>query len=134
MATSLFNFLFRRPSTSINIPKFPYDIKDNPYRSKRSWPPDFTQLSQKHQFRLERRYKRRAKLKWARPNWNKAIKLVQWGSILFVTVYGVLFLDVHQGRGATVFDGVRAWYWEQVESLGESRGGRPRDGGAEQKG
>jgi hypothetical protein len=59
-----------------------FDIYSNPYRAKRSWPPDFTKLTPKHQFRLERRYKRRVKLKWARPRWTKAVKLMQLGSIV----------------------------------------------------
>ena len=41
-------------------------------------------------------------------------------------VYGVLFLEVRDGREVgvgerrerTVFDGVRAWYWGQVGELG----------------
>lgn len=53
----------------------------NAYKAKKTWPPDFSQLSQKHQFRLERRYRRRTKLAWARPRWNKMVKLATWGSI-----------------------------------------------------
>lgn len=60
--------------------KVPY-IFTNPYKAKRLWPPDFTKISPKHQFRLERRYKRRAKLKWARPRWTKGVKLAQMASV-----------------------------------------------------
>lgn len=103
---SLFSGLFRRaPKTPEFVPNFPYTWETNPFRCKRTWPPDFTQLSQKHQFRLERRYRRRSQLKWARPNWTKGVKLAQWGSIIFVSIYGVLYLDV--GDGSTPFDGVR---------------------------
>ena len=92
---SLFGGLFRKaPQISENIPKFAFTIETNPYRCKRTWPPDFSKLSQKHQFRLERRYRRRAKLKWARPNWTKGVRLAQWGSIVFVLIYGVLFMQV----------------------------------------
>jgi hypothetical protein len=59
----------------------PY-VYTNPYKAKRLWPPDFSKLSPKHQFRLERRYKRRAKLKWERPRWTKAVKMVQMGSVV----------------------------------------------------
>lgn len=58
----------------------PY-IHTNPYKAKRLWPPDFTKIPPKHQFRLERKYKRRAKLKWARPRWTKGVKLVQMASV-----------------------------------------------------
>ncbi|KAL1856585.1 hypothetical protein Plec18170_003554 [Paecilomyces lecythidis] len=65
----------------------------SPYQPKRSWPPDMSKLSKKHQFRLERKYRRRAALKYARPKWTKATKLVQWGIIGFVLIYAVLFMD-----------------------------------------
>ncbi|KAG9246457.1 hypothetical protein BJ878DRAFT_496894 [Calycina marina] len=58
----------------------PY-IYTNPFRAKRHWPPDFSKFSQKQQFRFERTYKRRTKLKWARPKWVKGVKLVQMASI-----------------------------------------------------
>lgn len=109
------------------LPKFPsaspisaskITAANNPYQSKRSWPPDFTKLSQKHQFRLERRYRRRAKLKWARPNWTKFVKLAQWGSILGVVVYGVLFMEVgDKGEEATPFERIREWYKNGMEDL-----------------
>ncbi|RWA08295.1 hypothetical protein EKO27_g6813 [Xylaria grammica] len=37
-----------------------------PYKPKKVWPPDFSKLSEKEQFRFERRYKRRVKLAAAR--------------------------------------------------------------------
>ncbi|KAB8074127.1 hypothetical protein BDV29DRAFT_127243 [Aspergillus leporis] len=65
----------------------------SPYKPKRQWPPDMTKLSPKHQFRLERKYRRRAALKFARPKWVKMTKLIQWGVIGFVLVYAVLFME-----------------------------------------
>ncbi|KAF7592450.1 hypothetical protein BBP40_000231 [Aspergillus hancockii] len=65
----------------------------SPYKPKRQWPPDMTKLSPKHQFRLERKYRRRAALKFARPKWVKMTKLVQWGVIGFVLVYALLFME-----------------------------------------
>lgn len=59
-----------------------YDINSNPYRAKKTWPPVFSELNSRHQFRLERRYRRRSKLKWARPTWNKWVKVTQLGSIV----------------------------------------------------
>lgn len=52
-----------------------------PYRPKREWPPDMSQLSKEQRFRLERKYRRRAKLKYERPNWDKWTKIVQWSLI-----------------------------------------------------
>ncbi|KAL1965039.1 hypothetical protein VTN77DRAFT_6099 [Rasamsonia byssochlamydoides] len=65
----------------------------SPYKPKRQWPPDMSKLSPKHQFRLERKYRRRAALKYARPKWVKATKLVQWGLIGFILIYAVLFME-----------------------------------------
>jgi hypothetical protein len=54
----------------------------NRYRAQRPWPPDFSKMDPKQQFRLERRYRRRTKLAYTRPKWTKAVKLVQFGSVL----------------------------------------------------
>ena len=48
------------------------------YKPKRQWPPDMSKLSPKHQFRLERKYRRRAALKYARPKFIKTVTLAQW--------------------------------------------------------
>ncbi|TVY13831.1 hypothetical protein LARI1_G008177 [Lachnellula arida] len=88
-------------------------IYTNPYKAKRLWPPDFEKMSPKHQFRLERRFRRRSKLQWARPRWTKAVKMVQFGSIVFVAVYGVLFLD-WDGMGNPEhppFQTIRTWFF-----------------------
>lgn len=126
MASGIFSSLFGRSRQPPEFPpRFPYDIKNNPYQCKRPWPPNFEQLSQKHQFRLERRYRRRTKLKWARPVWKKWTTLAQWGSIVGVLVYGVLYLEVDDARGGrTVFDGIRSW-WGDATSSPRSRNGRP---------
>lgn len=58
-----------------------FDIHSNPYKAKRLWPPDFSKLSPKHQFRLERKFRRRSQLKWARPRWKKFVNLTQWATI-----------------------------------------------------
>ncbi|OCL12123.1 hypothetical protein AOQ84DRAFT_373345 [Glonium stellatum] len=108
----MFSTLIRR---SAEAPKPLFDFDANPYKAKRTWPPDFSKLSPKHQFRLERRYKRRAKLKWARPGWTKGVKLAQWGSGIFVLTYGVLFMD--WGREDTPFRGIRDWYKGIADSI-----------------
>lgn len=60
-----------------------FDVFTNPYRAKKVWPPDFTGLSPQAQLRFEKKYKRRLALVYARPRWDKAIKLIQ-----LVTVTG----------------------------------------------
>lgn len=58
----------------------PIHVHFNPYKTKKTWPPDFSKLSQRYQLRLERKYRRRMKLKFARPVWTKATILLQWGA------------------------------------------------------
>ncbi|KAF4637501.1 hypothetical protein G7Y89_g587 [Cudoniella acicularis] len=116
----MFSTLVRRTAQQ-KIPQ-PHDVPfiyTNPYKAKRQWPPDFSKISQKHQFRLERRYRRRSKLKWARPRWTKAVKLAQLGSIVFVTFYGVLFLDWNtQGNPDNPpFQGIRNWFFGITGSI-----------------
>ena len=99
------------------------NVQNNSYKAQRLWPPDFAKMDPKEQLRLERRYRRRAKLAYTRPRWNQAVKLTQWGSItcmchpitvaswngdsqmgIVVLGYSVLFMD--WGSTYTPFDGV----------------------------
>jgi len=140
MATGVLSSLFRRAPPAAPLIHVPFTAATNPYRCKRTWPPEFSQLSRKHQFRLERRYRRRTKLKWARPTWTKVTTLAQWGTILFVLVYGVLYLDmsVEGQEQGTPFDAIRRWYREQIAELGGARmqdgQAREREGAVGQKG
>ena len=63
------------------------------YRANKTWPPDFERLPEKHKFRLERKYRRRSKMRMARPRWTKGVKLAQYGSILAVLTYGIFGLN-----------------------------------------
>ncbi|PYH34595.1 uncharacterized protein BO87DRAFT_376473 [Aspergillus neoniger CBS 115656] len=81
----------------------------SPYKPKRQWPPDMSKLSPKHQFRLERKYRRRAALKYARPKWVKATKITQWVVIGFVLVYALLFMEWDE-RGSP-FDEIRRTFF-----------------------
>jgi hypothetical protein len=73
-------------------------IDINPYKAKHPWPPEFSSLSQKEQFRLERKYRRRAKLAYTRPRWQKTVKLAQWSLGSFVVIYGVFFYEWDTAR------------------------------------
>ncbi|KAI0395637.1 hypothetical protein F5Y17DRAFT_182222 [Xylariaceae sp. FL0594] len=79
------------------------------YKPKKVWPPDFKNLSRMEQFRLEKKYKRRVKLATARPRWDKFVRLAQLGSVSFVLVYSVLFMDWNTERQP--FEGVRNAFW-----------------------
>lgn len=119
----MFSTLARRAAQAATkeAEAIPY-IFTNPYKAQRSWPPDFSKLHPKAQFRLERKYKRRAKLKWARPRWTKGVKLAQMGVISFVLVYGVLFLDWNNAAHAArpehePFQGIRSWFFGLTGSM-----------------
>ncbi|TGJ78730.1 hypothetical protein E0Z10_g10037 [Xylaria hypoxylon] len=85
------------------------------YKPKKVWPPDFSRLSEKEQFRFERRYKRRVRLATARPRWDKYVKLAQLGSVTFVLVYSVLFMDWNTEKQP--FDGIRSRFWGVIGAL-----------------
>ncbi|KAI0376382.1 hypothetical protein F5Y04DRAFT_211034 [Hypomontagnella monticulosa] len=80
-------------------------IYNSRYKPKKVWPPDFSKLSEKEQFRFERRYKRRVKLATARPRWDKLVRLTQLFSVTFVLIYSVLFMDWNTEKQP--FQGVR---------------------------
>ena len=69
-------------------------IRNNPYKARKQWPPDFSKLHPRYQFRLERRYRRRAKLRYSRPGWVRGVKLAANGSVfrqlLFPTLPHIL--------------------------------------------
>ncbi|KAK2000887.1 hypothetical protein LX36DRAFT_679347 [Colletotrichum falcatum] len=69
-------------------------VFNNPYRTKKVWPPDFTNLSPQSQLRFEKKYKRRLALVYARPRWNKAVKLAQLGTVLGFLGYTLFFSEL----------------------------------------
>ncbi|KAL4962809.1 uncharacterized protein BDV14DRAFT_177660 [Aspergillus stella-maris] len=101
-------------------PEFPFEHTPSeggyysPYKPKRQWPPDMSKLSPKHQFRLERKYRRRAALKYARPKWVKATKLVQWGAIGFVLIYALLFMEWDE-RGGKPIEELRTYIFGSIK-------------------
>ncbi|KAJ6149521.1 hypothetical protein N7471_000720 [Penicillium samsonianum] len=91
------------------------DVYYSPYQPKRQWPPDMSKLSPKHQFRLERKYRRRAALKYARPKFMKAVTLGQWVVIGFVIVYAVLFME--WDTNDTAFHSIRESFFAGLRAI-----------------
>ncbi|KAL9086837.1 MAG: hypothetical protein Q9159_003925 [Coniocarpon cinnabarinum] len=97
------------------------------YRAKNAWPPDFATLTPKYQLRLERRYKRRAQLKWARPRLMAWTRVAQWTAGIGIAVYGVFFMDWGKElqspdrTGSGPFEGARIWLKDAVEDLQGAR-------------
>ena len=57
-------------------------VRNNPFKAKKEWPPDFTKLHPKHQFRFEKRYRRRAKLRYQNPKWVRGVKIAANSSVV----------------------------------------------------
>jgi hypothetical protein len=93
------------PKPAATYTPAPFRVTNNPYRARKRWPPDFRTLDPKQQFHFEKTYRRRAALKWARPRWNKGVKLVQQTLITFTIIYFVFICEPGHGMG-TPFDGV----------------------------
>lgn len=92
---SLFGLTSSPPSNYIPAP---FTGANNPYTTRKSWPPDFSKLAERDRFHYEKTFRRRLKLKWARPVWTKSIKILQWGLVWGVLGYWVFFLEVEEGR------------------------------------
>lgn len=73
--------------------KYAITAKNNPYRSRIYWPPNFAELPHTAQFRFEKKYRRRAKLKHMNPTWIKSVKIFQWVACTGFAVYAILFYD-----------------------------------------
>ncbi|KAE9988367.1 hypothetical protein EG328_011127 [Venturia inaequalis] len=107
--------LFARPSETVHQA---FDFDRNPYKAQKQWPPDFSKISEKHQFRMEKRYRRRCKLAYARPQWVKYTKLTQYGLSLFVVAYGVFYYDWDsEGAKEPPFQSARAWYKNIADNI-----------------
>ncbi|KAJ5899678.1 hypothetical protein N7495_004422 [Penicillium taxi] len=106
---------FRFSSDKHDEIEYPEDDPYSAYPPKRHWPPDMKKLSPKHQFRLERKYRRRAALKYARPKFMKFLTIAQWGVIGFVVVYAVLLME--WDTKDTPFDGLREKFFAGLRSI-----------------
>lgn len=94
----------------------PFDFARSRFRVKKKWPPNLRELTEKQQFRFERKFKRRIKAKAIKPQWDRWTKIVQWSIISFIVVYGVLFHDFRKDPmnprpGEQPFEGLRQRMW-----------------------
>ncbi|KAL5118248.1 hypothetical protein ACEQ8H_003920 [Pleosporales sp. CAS-2024a] len=97
----------------------PFDFARNRYRTRKQWPPNLRDLTEKQQFRFERKFKRRIRFKSIRPQFNKWVGIVQWSLISFIVVYSVLFHDwskdpMNPRPGEQPFMGIRTRMWNML--------------------
>ena len=102
--TAVKTILGVKPKVTSDFVPASFNIMSNPFRARKKWPPNFKNLHPKHQFHYEKTYRRRMKLKYARPTWTKATKIVQWGLIYGVLFYWIFLLEM--GDDGTPFDNV----------------------------
>lgn len=60
------------------VAKSGLNVANNPYKTRKVWPPNFAQLSPQQQLRFEKKYKRRIYLASHSPKWNKTARLLQF--------------------------------------------------------
>src|ERR1700760_1977963 len=115
----MLSFFRRAPKVTLK----PFDFTKNRFPSRSSWPPQFDDLSGKEKFKLERKFRRRMKLKWARPSWNKGLILFQWASITCVIGYAALYMDWGGSQSQTqenlpeVIKTIRQWYFGVADGI-----------------
>ncbi|KAI1381189.1 hypothetical protein F4677DRAFT_119127 [Hypoxylon crocopeplum] len=100
-------------------------VYNSRFKPKKVWPPDFSKLSQKDQFRFERRYKRRVKLATARPRWDKIVRLAQLFSVTSVLIYSLLFMDWNTKEQP--FQGIRDKIWGALAAFSPEQRHQRRD-------
>lgn len=110
--SGFFSRLFGRQRSTLP----PFDFARNRFTVRKKWPPNLRELTERQQFRFERKFKRRIKAKAVRPQWNNRVKIVQWSLISFILVYGVLFNDfakdpMNPRPGEQPFKGLRDRMW-----------------------
>ncbi|KAF2460282.1 hypothetical protein BDY21DRAFT_160628 [Lineolata rhizophorae] len=113
MASSLLRQIFARFQAREPTPVF--DLENNPWKAKKKWPPDFSKLSHKQQFVLEKRFRRRAKIVYSCPRYQRFMTFFQWGTIISATAYMVLFMDWKDNDRA--FNSIRSWYRNLSKSI-----------------
>jgi hypothetical protein len=111
----------------------PFNFARNRYPAKKKWPPQLMQLTERQQFRFERKFKRRLQLKSFRPGWDKWVKITMWTLIGTVTIYSVLFHDftndaMNPRPGEQPFKSLRDWlkrqtsgFWSYSKDIEEAR-------------
>jgi hypothetical protein len=115
MVLGFFGRLFGRQRSTLP----PFDFARNRFYMRKKWPPNLRELTEKQQFRFERKFKRRIKMKAVRPGWNKGVTVATWSIISFIVVYGVLFHDfakdpMNPRPGEQPFLRLRGWMWDKL--------------------
>lgn len=76
----MFQATIRRLAQSAAGPtkRAPLTIANNPYKTRKVWPPNFKELSPQQQLRFEKKYKRRVYLAHHSEKWDKGVRIVRF--------------------------------------------------------
>ncbi|KAF3219464.1 hypothetical protein TWF106_002187 [Orbilia oligospora] len=103
------------------IPSMSSSSSSTPYHHpllRRSWPPDLSKMSPSDRYRLERKYKRRVRIRGQHPaNWMRFTGTLQLLTITVLPAYMVLIMDWPMEHP---FGPVREWMWKKLDGF---RGG-----------
>ncbi|KAK6360153.1 hypothetical protein TWF730_006306 [Orbilia blumenaviensis] len=102
-----------------NPPQIPSSTS-TPYHHpllRRSWPPDLSKMSLSDQYRLERKYKRRVRIRGQHPaNWMRFTGILQLLTVTVLPAYMVLVMDWPMEHP---FGPLREWMWNKVDAFGK---------------
>ncbi|KYK55272.1 hypothetical protein DCS_07235 [Drechmeria coniospora] len=77
-----------------SVPKqVPLTAATNPYKARKVWPPNFTELNHQQQLRFEKKYKRRIYLASRSPRWEKGVKFAQLATITAAMVWLLFYSE-----------------------------------------
>ena len=112
------NFFWKPPVNTLP----PFNFRRNRYLAKTQWPPVLRNLPHEQQFRFERKFKRRLRLKAVDEVWNRNVGIGMWSLISFIVVYSVFFHDFRHDKwnprpGEEVFEPIREWVRERWRGL-----------------
>ena len=80
VSSAMFPTIVRRLAQGAKEPlakQVPLTMANNPFKTRKVWPPNFKDLNHQQQLRFEKKYKRRILLASRSPRWEKGIKFAQ---------------------------------------------------------
>lgn len=74
----MFSTTVRRLTQAAKEPASRLTMQNNPYKTRKVWPPNFEELTPQQQLRFEKKYKRRIYLASYSPKWDKGVRMVRF--------------------------------------------------------
>jgi hypothetical protein len=68
-------------------------MQNNPYKTRKVWPPNFAELTPQQQLRFEKKYKRRIYLASYSPKWDKGVRMVRFLGVSAGLIYALFYAE-----------------------------------------